>query len=342
MKMRTAMVTAVVLTSVYLFALTSFLPRDHLKMISGLTISEYSFISSGNLAWSDETFSTGWTVNLTTSPNLNDSGFVTNGSVGYLYYNFTGGAVEEVEIQKKVSIDTSIYKYLTLRFNATTDDRSICFSSAVITEKGTWIGLPWNHVSRIEQVLVFDISTLYSGGITAIRFRITNDYNKNYNGEVQGVFIKFASISSSPPILATSSNNAVYTQLLPSGQYIEVKGSSPPANQSTNKVSIVSAVYSSPMKIDLSLFHYLNVTVKTDSPEMNARVIVWSEDGVSHTVLMTNYDETRWHQVIIDLTPFGITGNSINKIELGFTINVGSEAKTHSVYYGQISFDTVG
>ena len=196
-------------------------------------------------------------------------------------------------------------------------------------------------MSTVEQVLVFDISDYFSGEIVAIRFRITNDYNNNYVGGPQGVFMSFVSISSSPPVLSTSSFNVLYTQLLPLGQSLEVRGRHPSVDQSSVNESIVSAVYSGLMDVDLSTFHYLNVTVMTDAPETIARVVLWSEDEVSYTVLFTNYDERRWHQVIIDLEPFGITGDSVSKIELGYMVNVGSEVQSHWVRYGEISFEKV-
>jgi hypothetical protein len=341
MKMRIAVIVATVLTFAYIFGLASFFPHHYLTMIPGLTISDYAFNSPNDVVWSDNNFSIGWTVDMTTSPKPGDSGFVGNGSMGYLYYDFKGGGVEELEVQNNVSVDTTVYRYLTVRFSATTNDTSLSFSSAVISEDGEWVGLPWNHVALIQQVLVFDISEFFSGKIVAIRFRITNDFNRSYDGGTQGVFMSFVSISGAPPILGTSSSNALYTELLPRGQYLEVRGASPPDDQSSSNVSVISAVYSGPINIDLSSFHYLNLTVMTDSPDIMARVVIWSEDGIAHTVLLTNYDEKTWHQVIIDLTPFGISGNSLGKIDLGYQITVGPEAKTYSVYYGQISLEKV-
>ena len=334
-----AAVAAVIITFAYLFGLSNFIPHSRLTLIPGIAISDYAFNSPADVAWSDSNFSTGWAVRLTTNNQSGVSGFISNGSEGYLYYNFSGGHVEEVEVQDNVTVDTSVYEYLTVHFRATTNDTSVNFSPAVISEGGTWVGLPWNHVSTAQQVLTFDIPDYFSGNITAILFRITNDYNEDYIGGLQGVFMSLVSISKSPPILGTSSFNALFTELLPEGRVLEVKGTSPPTSESSTNYSIISAVYSALLNVDLSSFHYLNLTVMTDSPKVMARVVIWLTDQSSQTVLLTNYEETTWHQVLIDLKPFGITGNTIAKIELGYLITVGAEAETHSVYYGQISFN---
>jgi hypothetical protein len=142
-------------------------------------------------------------------------------------------------------------------------------------------------------------------------------------------------------MLTEASYNVLYTELLPHGTYLEVKGASPPANQSISNISIVSAVYYGVMNVNLTRFHYLNLTVRTDSPEIMVRVVIWTDERTAHTVLLTNYDEMRWHQVIIDLKPFGITGNSISKIEMGYMITISSEVKIHSIEFGKMSFEEV-
>jgi hypothetical protein len=328
----------VVATPAYIYSLNSLLPHQQMTFTSGMTIADYTNLPSGTIGWNDSSFSSGWSVDLTTS-NKNNSGFLSNNLGGVLYYNFTGGAVNAVEVAHNVTLDVSVYKYLVVEYTSSTDEQALCFSAAVIGNNGSWNGLPWNHVSSAKQEWVYDITKVYSGTIKALRFRITNDFDKNYTGGVQNVTISSASLSSSLPVLSPLPYNALNTQIQPSGSNLLVSGTSPGYKQSMANHSIVSALLTRTISIDLSRYHYLNLTVKPSDTETYVRVVFWTNDSVSHTMLLANYDEIRWHQIIIDVRPFGISGHYITKMELGYLVYIDSENQVHSVEYGEISFN---
>lgn len=288
-------------------------------------------------AWLDQNFTQGWKVRWTMGLTKNNGYFLGNGSMAELSAKFSG-VHQGIEIQKSVGmVNSTIYHYLIIEYNATSSEFPITFSPAVIDANGTWQGLPWYHVSTSWQTMVIDLrSSPIPDIISSIGIRITNDFDLSYRGGVQKVYVRFIGLASEPP-WQLAQFHALNAQITNDQGILKVMGSVDPTKQKGDE-SIVSAIRSPGLTFNASVYDIMNVTLRTDGSGVLARVVVFNSPTNAYAVVLQPFFDHQWHNVLIDLSPY-LAGSEISKIELSWV--TVSEGGFYEVDYASVSFSRI-
>jgi hypothetical protein len=67
-----------------------------------------------------------------------------------------------------------------------------------------------------------------------------------------------------------------------------------------------------------------------------ARIVVWTDDGKDHLILLKTYNDNQWHNEIIQLKAFGVYGRMLVAVQLGM-MSFNSETPL-TVSYKDLSF----
>jgi hypothetical protein len=90
------------------------------------------------------------------------------------------------------------------------------------------------------------------------------------------------------------------------------------------------------LAFDLSSVDSLKVSIRTSSVSAAARIVVWTDDGKDHLILLKTYNDNQWHNEIIQLKAFGVYGRMLVAVQLGM-MSFNSETPL-TVSYKDLSF----
>jgi hypothetical protein len=289
--------------------------------------TEYS-----NPGWTETNFSTGWAVNWTLGQSTaNSYGFIGSGSGADLYANFNG-SLSGICIKRSLSVDTSSYPFLVINYSCSSSNPALMFSFGLTDTSGNWHDGGWYHVSNSWGFLAVNLADVYSGVVTALDLRLTNDFNHSYAGGEQHAYIQSVGFYGEPPDWVKSQNEPVNSSILDTkdGLNITVSGD-------VTAGTIVSAQRSE-LAVNITEDNYLSVSIKTSSVNVAARIIIWQNNS-SYPVLIKTYDDSAWHNEVIDLSSFNLAGN-VSLIEL--SLQQLTDGNYSSVCYRQLAFNTLG
>jgi hypothetical protein len=211
------------------------------------------------------------------------------------------------------------------------------FSFRLVDDKNVWHDGGWYHTSKAWTTLEVDLHRIYNGTITKLTLRLTNDFNPSYNGGEQHAYIDYVGFFKNPPLWKLSCNNDAVNGVMSSmNGTLTIKGIG-----NITYGTIVTAQRYSGLDINLTTYRYLKVSVKTYGSDVALRVVIWTDPSHPITVLLRTYNDTLWHNEIIDLSFFGISGSHLFLIELGWLYISKTPANIATVCYKDLSFNAL-
>jgi hypothetical protein len=269
----------------------------------------------------------------------NESGFTSFNNTLTLYETFNGvnlgndGGVTGIEIGRPVyNINTSFYPYtLVVRHKESTANFSLMFTLGVTDSRGAEHVGAWQHTSSNWENSEFDLQNMYRGEIDAVFLRFTDDFNKSFTGGRQYLYVQAMSLFRQDPPWTLLSSDPSGSELANSNGtlMLTVRG------QLYNGLDVLAGRQVNSL-LDTSQYKFLKISIMTSSLNTAAKIILW-EGSQSYTVLLTTYDDRKWHTEIVDLSVFGIQGD-VDYIQIG--LEQLSAAPVAVIYFTQLSFNT--
>lgn len=102
--------------------------------------------------------------------------------------------------------------------------------------------------------------------------------------------------------------------------------------------TIVAAQRFKDVNVDISIYRYLRVLIRTSSINVAARIVIWSAPSQPCVVLFKTYNDAEWHTEIVDLSFFGLTGSPY-MIELTWMQIYDLSDSSSIAWYREISFN---
>jgi hypothetical protein len=286
-----------------------------------------------NESWSENDFSKGWSINWTIGQSPKSSGFTDSNGMGDLFATFNG-SLGGLLIRKAVIVDTAIYPYLIINYSTSTSDPALMFSFGLTDSSGHWHDGGWKHVSNSWNLWAIDLNATYSGPVIALDFRLTNDYNPSFASGKEHTYIESIGFFASPPDWVLSQNKQVYSRILETEGSLNVSASGAiPAG------TIVAAQRLRGLDIDSNKYKMLSVSVRASSVNVQARITVWMNKSQGYPVLLNTFNDTFWHNEVIDLSFFNLSGGNIYMIEVGWKQLL--DGYNSSVCYRQLSLNSL-
>ena len=103
-----------------------------------------------------------------------------------------------------------------------------------------------------------------------------------------------------------------------------------------NGGEIVAAQKTQNIPADLASNDYIKVSIMTSSIDVAARIVIWTDFEHPREVLVKTYNDSVWHQEIVSLSFFELSGN-ISMIELSMK-QLASSNVSDWILYKEISF----
>jgi hypothetical protein len=290
-----------------------------------------------NPVWYDADFSEGWRV--ISSSNPLTSGFEVLNRMGVLYADFEGNATY-IQIGKSVTpFSTQDFPYIVIIHKEDTSAYEINFSFGVVDENDVFHDGGWFHSSRDWKPLVFDLTRAYNGTVGKIYIRLTNDFDTSYAGGIRHSYLESVAVYQfvpeneyrDAPNWELISDKPVNAKLNAQNHVLSIRLSNIAPNG-----SLIAAQRVGGFAFDLRNAGYLQVSIKTSSLSVIARIVVWTEDGKDHLILLKTYNDNQWHTEVVQLSAFGVSGTKLLAVQLGM-IAVNSEAPL-IVSYKDLSF----
>ena len=99
---------------------------------------------------------------------------------------------------------------------------------------------------------------------------------------------------------------------------------------------IIAAQKTKDLPADLASNDYVRVSIMASSIDVAARIVIWTDFQHSHEILAKTYNDSKWHQEIILLSFFKLSGN-VSMIELSIKQLTASNA-TEWILYKDLAF----
>lgn len=282
-------------------------------------------------------FTEGWKVVSSSDPAT--SGFYVLNGIGVLYANFKGNPTY-IQIGKLVdSFSTEAYPYIVIVHKEDSSDSEINFSFGIVDENDTFHDGGWFHSSTDWTHLVFDLRRVYNGTVSKIYLRLTNDFDINYKGGLRHAYVKSIAVYQFVPEIEYQhapnwklvSDRPVNATLTAQDHVLSIWLSNTAPNG-----TLIAAQRVGGLAFDLSSVDSLKVSIRTSSVSAVARIVVWTDDGKDHLILLKTYNDNQWHNEIIQLKAFGVYGRKLVAVQLGM-MSVNSETPL-TVSYKDLSF----
>lgn len=327
---------------VYLGLLNAFLSPSESRFYSGFEDTTFRTWFEG-LVWTDENFTEGWTVVWESGQTNRSAGFLAEDGVGDLYATFNGYnplhelGVSGIEVQRPIGyINTTAYPYLVLRLRANSSDSALTLSFRVKDHEGVWRPVSRSHVSTSWKNFEVDLTKIYNGTITHVSIGLSNEFDPYYYGGIQHVYIEQVTICRELSQWILSYDVPINASISGHEGILKVSGK---GNLSAN--TVVTAQRLSGLSFDLSKYKYLKVSIRTSSIDVAARIVIWTDSTQPYTVALKTYNDREWHTEIVDLSYFGISGNELYMIELGWIQVYDSKDSNSTIYYKELSFNEI-
>lgn len=323
----------------YPLMLNTTFPTRRLKFFEGFVDSTFLTTYYG-LSFEEKFNLSEWSINWILAPQRCEKpGFNVSNEGLILFATFTGfnpnhdRGVTGIEIKRSLIINTNISSFMVIRIKASSSDSSLMFSFAVIDYEGNWHGGPWYHVSTDQMEISYDLRKIFLGNVKYLAIRFTNDYNPYFDGGKQYIIIQKIAIYKFPPDWILATNKPVKAEISSDEGILKISASGNiPAG------TIVSAQRIKEIPIDLDIYQYFIVRIRTSSINAAARVMIWTNQTYARAVLLKTYNDFEWHTEIVYLPYYGISGVQIYMIELGFEQVQDAENSESTIWYGGLSF----
>lgn len=334
-----AMLLIVLTPVVYLSMLNMIFPAHRVRLIPLWRDDEF-LTEPQEPAWVDSNFTEGWSINWQFGQEEGDCGFRVQNGVGDLYatfrgYNYSDGiGFSGVSIKKSIpNIDSQDYPYLLIEHKENSSDSALMFSFSISDEKGRWFDGKQVHASTLWNVLECDLRKLYNGTISQISIQLTNEYDRHYARGTQHVYIRSVGIYKRNPSWSLACNKPIEANISTEENTLKIFGSG-----NLTAGTLVSGQRFSNLTINTTVAKYLNVSIKTSSINVAARIVVWTSPSNPVLILLKTYNDSNWHIEIIDLLCFGINVSELYMIELGWQQVYDSTGQS-IVWYRELSFN---
>lgn len=103
--------------------------------------------------------------------------------------------------------------------------------------------------------------------------------------------------------------------------------------------SVIMAQRTEGLEFDLFTYKYLKVSTMTSDIDAAAKIVVWTDQNHSYTVLLKTFGNKAWHTEIVDLLALGVDSSHLSMIELGWSQILAGQ--NEFVYYSNLSFNTL-
>jgi hypothetical protein len=283
--------------------------------------------------WLDQSFGSSWIIN---ENNGSTSLSVVNSSL-YLCANYRlQPFVSGISAMRSVgNMSTTSDPYLVIMHKETSSNSSLAFSIGVEDQNNVWHYSAWDHTRSYWNVTSYDSRALMNGTIKSVSIRFSDEFNQTYAGGNQCAIVSSVGFYPSPFVWYISTSRLV---------------SSPKVSTLSNEIIvsdegnlsngiIVTARRSYDLNFNESVGNFLNVTVKTSSVYVAARVTIWTSNTSAYTVLLKTYNDFNWHTEIISLSAFKIIGPNITLVELGL-LELNNQPSA-MVWYANMSFNSL-
>ena len=218
-------------------------------------------------------------------------------------------------------------------------DSELNFSFGVVDENDVFHDGGWFHSSTDWTPLVFDLRRLYNGTINKVYIRLTNDFDTNYVGGLQHAYVKSVAVYQSVPEIAYQhapdwelvSDRPVNASLTAQDHVMSIW-----VSNNTPNGSLIAAQRDGGFAFDLASVNSLKVSIKTSSVAAVARIVVWTDDGKDHLILLKTYNDCQWHTEIVQFSAFGVYGRGLVTVQLGM-VSIDSEVPL-TISYKDLSF----
>jgi hypothetical protein len=232
-------------------------------------------------------------------------------------------------------MSTTSDPYLVIMHKETSSNSSLAFSIGVEDQNNVWHYSAWDHTRSYWNVTSYDSRALMNGTIKSVSIRFSDEFNQTYAGGNQCAIVSSVGFYPSPFVWYISTSRLV---------------SSPKVSTLSNEIIvsdegnlsngiIVTARRSYDLNFNESVGNFLNVTVKTSSVYVAARVTIWTSNTSAYTVLLKTYNDFNWHTEIISLSAFKIIGPNITLVELGL-LELNNQPSA-MVWYANMSFNSL-
>jgi len=333
------MLLIILTPATYLWTLNMFFAPHRIKLVPQWK-DDVFLTEPQEPIWIESNFTEGWSINWQSGQEEGDCGFKVQEGVLDLYaafrgYNYGNGIdFSGISIKKAIpNIDRQAYPCLRIEHKENSSDSALMFSFSISDDKGHWSDGKQVHVSKSWSILECDLRKLYNGTIAKISIQLTNGYDRYYAGEIQHAYIKSIGIYKENPTWTLTYNKPIEANISTEGDTLRIFG-----NENLTAGTIVSAQRFSNLTFNAIVARYVNVSVKTSSINVAARIAIWTSPSQSVVVLLKTYNDFSWHIEIIDLLSFGINVSRLYMIELGWQ-QVYDSTDQSIVWYRQLSFN---
>jgi len=323
----------------YLWALNTFFTLPKAKLIPLWRDDEF-LTEPQEPVWIDSNFTEGWSIDWHLGQKEGDYGFTVQNGTLDLYatfrgYNYSGGnGLSGISIKKAIpDIDREAYPYLRIEHRENSSDFGLMFSFSISNGTGQWFDGRQIHASTSWTVLECDLRELYNGTIAQISIQFTNGYDRYYAGGTEHAYIKSIGIYKRIPTWKLSCNKPIEANMTTEQGILKIFGNGP-----LIAGTIASAQRSTDLTFNLVVARYLNISIKTTSINVAARIVIWASPSQYVTVLLKTYNDFSWHIEIVDLLAFGINVSGLYMVELGWQ-QVYDSTDQSIAWYRQLSFN---
>jgi hypothetical protein len=324
----------VIIPVLYIRTLDVLFPIQEFKLSKGFVDNTFRTGYSDPSLFLEEFNVSEWTAVPIPGYTDNNTGFMAENQSLVLYAKFDGWGKRGIEIRRPIpKINTTVSPFMAVRFRADSLEEGLMFSFAVLDDEGNRYSSLGYHVSENWTYAEFDLRERINGTISCVAVRFTNDFDISIVGETQYLYIQEIGIYKHAPDWKTFCTVPIEESVSSENNVLTVF-----ARGNISAGTIVTAQRSDNFSFSLQTYCYLNVSIKTSSINVSARIVVWTNSTVPCVVLLKTYNDENWHTEIVDLSSCGVTEDKLLMIELGLMQVYDVTNSESSVNYQELSF----
>jgi hypothetical protein len=277
----------------------------------------------------------GWQIDWTIGQN-SSAGMSCSTSYCVLKAVFSGQR-QGLEISRSLgNLNTVNFPFLLITSNESTTNPDLAYSVAVIASDGSSYTGPFFAAGTTIHSDYVDLESLYQGPASRISVRLTDDLNPSYNGGIQSMTIYSMQFAASQPLWQPALSYVSNASVIGQNRVLTVSGTTD-SSLPSGTLSIVSAQRSMGLNLDVTKYNIMSVELRTSTPGVIARIVVWNDTAEPITVFSGTIVDTSYQQVLIDLRPDHI-GPTIYLVELSWMSPVSGTS--FQMQYRNLAFYT--
>jgi hypothetical protein len=313
------LILLVLLPIAYVEGLNVIIPHRGLRLEAGFIDSSFDTHYSG--FYQGFNLTSNWQIDWTLGQGPS-SGVNCTSSYCLITAQFSGER-QGLQVSKPMSgLNTENFPFFLMNSTESTADFGLTYSIAVIAGNGTWFTAPFFHAMTSMHTTSIDLRTVYSGPISRITIRLTDDFYPQYEGGIQSMTIYSIAFASSAPSWQPSASNALGASISGGNGTLTVSGTTA-SDLLGSQSSIVSAQRTSNLTFDPTVYDIMSVELRTLTPGVVARIVLWEDATNAITIFSTVISDTGYHKVLVDLAQDNLSP-TLFMIELSWTSSTPS------------------